>query len=432
MAEPAPPAPRSRTPLEKAPEPDYGTGAIPKQRYTSRAFLEREWEGLWTRVWLLAARESDLARPGDYATFEIGRESILLVRQADGGIRAHYNVCQHRGNRLVDPGRGSAAAFRCGFHGWVYGRDGALRTLTDPECFPASLDREALRLRPVRCDVWGGFVWVNLDPEAGSLRDYLGVIPAHLDAYRFDEQSLIADVTLEVDCNWKTGVDAFNEAYHVQATHPDLLTYSDDVDVQIDCYERHSRFIYKIGAPSPRLADRERLSPTMRDLIMRSHGVDPDAFEGTAADVRPAMIRAMREKMGALQGIDFDELHDSQLVDDLHYTIFPNVTLNIHARGFWLFRHRPHETDPNRMYFDFWNLIRVRGAEVPRPESIRGRPGAPRLADVTPGGDVLDEDMANLPRIQAGMRSRGFESLTLARHERRIRHFHDTLMTYLD
>jgi hypothetical protein len=140
----------------------------------------------------------------------------------------------------------------------------------------------------------------------------------------------------------------------------------------------------------------------------------------------------MREKMAALQGIHFDDLHDSQLVDDLHYTIFPNVTLNIHARGFWLFRHRPHETDPNRMYFDFWNMIWVRGVEIPRPDHVHARAESFRIADATPGGDVLDEDMANLPGIQAGMRSRCYENLVLSEPERRIRHFHDTLMRQLE
>jgi phenylpropionate dioxygenase-like ring-hydroxylating dioxygenase large terminal subunit len=422
---------RPKTPLEKAPEPAYGTDPIPKTRYTDPDFMRSEWERMWTRTWLLAARESDLAQPGAYATFEIGPESILIVRQADGGLLAHYNVCQHRGNRLVEPGFGNAPLFRCRFHGWVYGRDGALATLTDEDRFPDGLDRSRLCLRPVACDTWGGFVWVNLDPNAGPLREYLGILPEHLDAYHFDEQSIVGDVTLEVDCNWKTCVDAFNEAYHVHATHPDLMTYSDDVDVQIDCYPRHSRFIYKIGSVSPRLADSEALSESMRETIMRTHGVDPDDFQGTAHDVRAAVIRSMREKMGALQGIDFDDLHDSQLIDDLHYTIFPNVTLNIHARGFWLFRHRPHESDPNKMHFDFLNFVWLRGIDVPRPEHQQHASSAFRIADMTPGGDVLDEDMHNLPRIQAGMRSSAYQELTLAEHERRIRHFHDTLMGYI-
>ena len=182
MASPLPASGRPRPPLEKAPEPEYGKGPIPKSRYTSAEFMQREWDRMWTRTWLLAARESDLASPGDYTTFEIGPESILIVRQADGTLRAHYNVCLHRGNRLVPPGRGSSSVFRCRFHGWVYGRDGALKTVSDEHCFRDGVDRDAHALRPVLCDSWGGFVWINMDPAAAPLHEHLGIIPSHLDA----------------------------------------------------------------------------------------------------------------------------------------------------------------------------------------------------------------------------------------------------------
>ena len=85
---------------------------MPKDRYTSAAFAEREWERMWTRTWLLAGRESDIPEAGDYFTFEIGRESILVIRQRDGSIQARYNVCKHRGTRLREPGRGSAGEFQ--------------------------------------------------------------------------------------------------------------------------------------------------------------------------------------------------------------------------------------------------------------------------------------------------------------------------------
>src|SRR5512143_2320115 len=98
--------PVAPTPMDKAPEPDLGHELIPKERYTSPEFARLEWQRMWTKVWLLAGRESDLHAPGDYFTFEIGPESVLVVRQPDGAIAARYNVCMHRGNRLREPGRG--------------------------------------------------------------------------------------------------------------------------------------------------------------------------------------------------------------------------------------------------------------------------------------------------------------------------------------
>src|SRR5262249_14547823 len=149
--------------------------------------------------------------PGDYLTFEIGPESILVVRQHDGTIAARYNVCMHRGSRLREPGRGHAERFSCLFHGWEYAIDGTLTKVLDPGCFPQGAAPEKLSLRPVRCDQWGGFVFVNLDPNAEPLRDFLGIVPEHLDPYHFEEWSIANDVTIEVPCNWKTSVDAFNE-----------------------------------------------------------------------------------------------------------------------------------------------------------------------------------------------------------------------------
>jgi hypothetical protein len=101
--------------------------------------------------------------------------------------------------------------------------------------------------------------------------------------------------------------------------------------------------------------------------------------------------------------------------------LFPNITLNIHSRFTWVFRHRPHADDPNRMFFDFWQLVRAPAHAIPRPaqEHLRASEGA-SLAHI-PGGDVLDQDLYNLPRIQAGMRSASFPGLHLSSQEIRIR-----------
>lgn len=413
------------TPREKAPEPDLGSALIPKERYTSPEFARLEWERMWTRVWLLAGREADVANPGDFFVFEIGLESVIVARDRTGALHAHYNVCLHRGNRLCEPGRGHAATLWCRYHGWEWELDGRLRRAPDAEDFGTSLPAD-LRLGALRCATWGGWVWVTMDPAAESLEDHLGVVPAHLAPYRFDEHVLVDDVTLELACNWKTCVDAFNEVYHVQGTHPELLQYSDDVNVQIDLYGRHSRFIFPVGVPSPRLGSPSRVPPLLGDIVLRGVGIDPETFTGGPADVKPAAIAASR-RLAEQLGMDLSALRDDQLLDDYHYTIFPNVTLNVHGRGFWLFRHRPHPSDPNRMLFDFQDYLRW-------PASLGPRERPPHRTNVDGGtslGIVLDQDLYNLPRVQAGMRSRAFEGLLLSAQERRIRHFHHTLDGFL-
>jgi len=149
---------------------------------------------------------------------------------------------------------------------------------------------------------------------------------------------VLDDVTIEVDCNWKTSVDAFNEAYHIAGTHPDTLDVNDDVDVPIDCYDRHSRMILKLAVASPRHPEHGRVTERIRESFLATAGVDPAGFTGGADDVRPTIAKAVREVQGPALGADFSELHDPQLVDDFHYTIFPNLTFNIFGRSAWLFR----------------------------------------------------------------------------------------------
>lgn len=425
-------APVPHTPLERAPVPDLGDAPIPKERYLSREWLELEAEHLWPRVWLLAGLVCDLAAPGDYLTCEIGRESVLVVRQSDGTIAAFHNVCMHRGNRLVEPGRGHARRFTCLYHAWRYGVDGGLEEALDEHSFPQGCPRDALDLRRVSCESWGGFVWINLDPDAEPLGDHLGVIPRHLDPYHFEEMKIVGEYTLEIACNWKTSMDAFHEAYHIYGTHPDTLDVNDDVHVPIDCYERHSRMLLKLAVASPRHPEHGQVTETIRSHFLATAGIDPDAFSGSADEVRPAIAKAIREVQGPAMGVDFSELHDAQLVDDFHYSIFPNVTFNIFGRSAWVFRHRPHPTDPNRMYFDFWNLLRAPEADIPRPEAQHhvSRDGLV-LEVLGGGGELLAQDTFNLPRIQQGMHSSGFTGLHLGEQEIRIRHFHSVLDRYV-
>jgi phenylpropionate dioxygenase-like ring-hydroxylating dioxygenase large terminal subunit len=416
--------------MAKAPEPALDYVPIPKHRYTSADFARLEWERMWTRVWLLAGRESDAPAPGDYFTFDIGPESVLVIRQPDGSLAARYNVCMHRGNRLREPGRGHASEFRCLFHGWRYGLDGSLIEALDAHCFPQGVPTDRLSLRPVRCETWAGFVFVCLDPHAEPLRDYLGVIPEHLDPYHFERWKLAFDCTIEIECNWKTSVDAFNEAYHLAATHTWTLEFSDDVNTVYDCYPRHTRMIFPEVQASPRHPGAGTVTAGMRDMFLKRVGIEN--FEGGPAEARAAFAEAIR-KLGPALGADFSELNESQMCDDFHYTIFPNVTFNTHSMFVWVFTHRPHPEDPNKMYFDFWNLMNTPNQDVPRPEKQFFRTAdGDTLAGACDGGDLLDEDLYNLPRIQRGMNSAAFEALHLGAQEVRILHHHDVLMKYLE
>ena len=421
------------TPMGRSARPDLGHELIPKERYISRHYMEAEQEDLWPRVWHLAGFDSDLPEPGSYFTYEVARESVVVLRQEDGDVRAFHNVCMHRGNRLLEPGRGKVRGLTCLFHAWRYGIDGRLEEALDESTFSQGCPPEALSLEPVRCETWGGFIWINLDPNGESLSEYLDIIPEHLDPYHFEEMKVVGDYTIEIECNWKTSMDAFHEAYHIYGTHPDTLDVNDDVNVPLDCYERHSRMLLPLAVASPRHPEHGRVTQAIRDHFLATAGIDGEAFEGAALDVGPAIARAIREVQGPAMGVDFSELNDAQLVDDFHYSIFPNVTLNIFGRSAWLFRHRPHPTDADRMFFDFFNLVRLPNAEIPRAEHEEHFAHDELLLEpLGGGGELLAQDTYNLPRIQRGMHSSGFRGLHLGEQEIRIRHFHSVLDRYID
>lgn len=412
------------TPVEKAPDPDLGTGVIPKERYTSADFMRLEWERMWTKVWLMAGREDDMPEPGDYIVTEIGTESILVVRQPDGGVRAFYNVCQHRGNQLRPKGMGHAKNFLCAYHHWDYNLDGTFRNIPDLETFPQGAPCKGLEELP--CDTWGHWVWFSLNPDVEPLLDFLGPIPQHLDPYNFHKMALTRDLTVEWPCNWKASNDAFMETYHVQGTHPQLLWHLNDRDVQIDCYDRHSRYLVPFATLSPRVTQKPPAIPEGIKQLMRESGMDPADYEGRVLDIRKD-LQDWKRTHGSAQGKDYSRLNNDQLTDDYHYMIFPNISMNIHADDLMVFRQRPHPSDPNRMYFDINTYALVPdGEEAPeRPEHQTFKYGDKSF------GLVIDQDSNNLPAVQRGMNSAGYRGLWLSEQELRIRHFHKVLDDYI-
>src|SRR5262249_32901647 len=191
-------------------------GFVPKARYLDPEFLALELDHMWSRVWQIACREEELAEPGDYVAYDIGDQSMIVARDPHGEIHAFHNVCLHRGTRLADgPGHlGDEGTFRCPFHAWRYAPDGRWVEVVDAEDFPAL--PAALLIEPVLVATWGGFVFVNFDPGAEPLLEYLGPLPALLAPYHLEQMRLRSVISTVLPANWKALVDAFNEAYHVQ------------------------------------------------------------------------------------------------------------------------------------------------------------------------------------------------------------------------
>ncbi|NKB42034.1 MAG: Rieske 2Fe-2S domain-containing protein, partial [Ilumatobacter sp.] len=189
----------------KAAEPEFGTTPIAGDRYWAPEFARLEADTLWPRVWQVAGRVDQIPDPGDYVTYEIGRDSVIAVRGEDHRVRVFFNVCQHRGNRLVTAEVGTLVTgeFQCAYHGWRFGTDGNLNWVPDEDDFPQGSPCGVRNLIEMSSDTWAGFIWFNMDPDAAPLRDWLDPVADHLDAYRMEDMKRTHWVTIEGDWNWK-------------------------------------------------------------------------------------------------------------------------------------------------------------------------------------------------------------------------------------
>ena len=215
---------------------------LPREAYFSEEVFQRERERIFHREWFCAGREEELPGPGDYLLLDVAGESVIVVRTREGGLAAHYNVCRHRGSRLVigvegKPGaEGSAAGcgptgnlpsgIRCPYHSWTYNHDGSLRTAPwlDDE---ALMRRSDFALYPVGVDTWGGFFWLNLTPAEAEARGYgllaqLGQVPERLARYPLAELRTARRIVYQVEANWKVMLENYNECYHCAGLHPEL------------------------------------------------------------------------------------------------------------------------------------------------------------------------------------------------------------------
>jgi phenylpropionate dioxygenase-like ring-hydroxylating dioxygenase large terminal subunit len=397
---------------------------VPKERYVSDEYFRAEIDHLWPRVWLMAGLSSDLRDPGSYFTFDIGTESVIVVRQQEG-VRAFHNVCMHRGRRLREPGMGRTRCFPCPYHGWEWAIDGSLASVPDRETFRDGIPADSSRLREVACAEWAGRVWVFLSADPPPLQDYLAPIAPLIEAYRLEDYALVEDFTLDLPCNWKVCVDAFNEAYHLQSVHPEILGLVDDVNVRTDLFGKHGRLVVPFFVPSPRKKNRDEIDKGLRWMLEGAR-LEPAEISGSALDMRRKLQRSIRAREKAGE-IDCSQLTDDQLSDSNHFHVFPNFQLDLYSLSVLSLRARPHPSDPCRMLLDQQRFERApRGKQRPRrPAHQRFDYGSGSL------GTVTDQDMYNLVRVQQGMQSSGFEGLVLGDQEQLIHHMHRTLDTYV-
>ena len=415
-----------------------GDEDIPYDNYTSKEFLETEFEKLWPRVWQMACREDHIPEAGDYYVYDIGHLSAIVTRTESGAIKAYYNACMHRGTQLKQPGTtGFCETFRCPFHGWQFSLDGELIDLPESWDFP-HVEKDSHRLRELLVDTWGGFIFVNFDRNAEPLADFLGVLPEHFKDFHIEDRYVETHLCKRLPVNWKAAQEAFMEAYHVKETHAGGRDYSEPITTY-DIFEPNvNRFIHTVGAANPR----NPVQPTQEELLAElwgrrvpEEGELPQIPDGMTA--RDCYAQVVQQQLGEQYDQDFSSYSTAQTLDSIEYFLFPNFFIFPGLSLPMAYRFRPDADDPDYSYFDLYFL------RPKHPENEPPPPPDPLLLDIDDSytqatglgflGAVYDQDTSNMAAQTRGFKTCDRGAQTLGNYQEcRIRHLHKRVKDFVE
>jgi nitrite reductase/ring-hydroxylating ferredoxin subunit len=407
---------------------DLGDEPIDVERYLSQAWHDREMERMWSRVWQMACREEDIPDAGDSLVYDIGDTSLILVRGTDKTVRAFHNSCLHRGRQLrTEPG--CVDALRCPFHGFTWGLDGELQSIPSPWDFEY-LDRDGLCLPQARVDVWDGWVFVNLDDDAAPLAEYLGEIVDHFEEWPMVERAKVLHIVKHLRCNWKVGLEAFLESYHVIATHPQLLINLGDVNTEYALYDgqpHFNRMMAPQAVPSPHLGPGIEEQAVVESLI---------GDRGAIEDGRSARAIVGDVVRGGLAEQTGEEIlcSDAEAIDGIQYFVFPNF---VPWGGYApiVYRFRPNGNDPATSVMEVILLQPVGSGPRPAaalPQELDYDEPFSSIRSLGRLAEIFDQDMSNIEPLQRGLQASKTRRVNLSSYqESRIRHYLVTLDRYL-
>ncbi len=404
-----------------------GSDDIPVERYISRAWHLLEVERLWKRVWQFACREEDIPEPGDYHVYEIASLSFLVVRTSTGAIKAYPNACLHRGRRLKDHD-GRCSELRCPFHGFAWALDGALADVPARWDFP-HVDDELFHLPEAKVGTWGGFVFINPDRAAEPLAHFVADLADQFAVWDLASYYKEAHVARVVQANWKVAQEAFCEAFHVNATHPQVLAYLGDTNSQVDIWDNCARVITPGGTPSPLLNRRPSEEDMLRSMLDVRVDEEPPVVVPPGKTMRAVAADLTRAKWRPVLGDAVDAMSDAELMDSIDYTLFPNF----HPWGALnriVYRFRPNGDDHLSSIMDVILLAPFAGERPPPPpvhwlDERQSWTDAPELGLLA---KVFDQDLFNMANVQRGLAATAKPGVTLGNYqEAKIRWLHHKL-----
>jgi choline monooxygenase len=212
---------------------------IPAPWYFDERIAQLERNSVFASNWQVVGRADQVKERGQFFTIDVNQEPLLVVRSDDGKLRAFFNVCRHHAAAVVPEAAGCANQFRCPYHGWTYGNDGALKGMVEFEGV-CNFERADNGLVPVRVDVWENFILLNLEGKAMPLADYLGKVPELVTPLKIPEKLHYFDRRIyTLNCNWKVYVDNYLDGgYHVPHAHKGLSSVVEYTKYSIENFER--------------------------------------------------------------------------------------------------------------------------------------------------------------------------------------------------
>jgi carnitine monooxygenase subunit len=347
--------------------------SLPAWTYSDPDFFAAEKERVFAPSWQVVCHVSDIPQTGDWHTLEYLGESVMVVRQRDGSVRAFTNVCRHRGSRIVDGSSGCARKLVCPYHAWTYELDGTLTGVPDSASYP-TLSKDQQRLTPVELEEWRGFLFVRLVDDGGpSVAKMMAPYEAMVAPYRFEELTALGRVTLRPRAvNWKNVGDNYSDGLHIPVAHPGLTR-----------------------------------------LFGKSYGVEAsrhvDRMWGDLID-RPSANWSERAYQNLLPPVP--HLPDNRQRHWLYFKLWPNVAFDIY---------------PDQVDFMQWLPVSpteclIREISYVLPDERREMRAA-RYCNWRINRQVNAEDTMLITRVQQGMASRSFSMGPLSDKEVCLRHF---------
>jgi len=339
------------------PDPEImRTGKVDLGVYYNQERFEAERE-IFGRVWLNVGEAAEIANPGDWIVREVKvrSTSAIIVRGKDGVIRSFHNICSHRGMKLAWDDKGRGGKFSCPYHAWLYNSAGELVHIPDEGCF-SHVDKKESGLSPIRCDVWEGMIFINLDAEGTqSLSDYLGPLKDRVKNLPFESYPYTARAGAMIGANWKLAIEAQCEAYHVRALHS--RTVAKMLSSKENPYA-HPLRNELLGAHRmtsvPRNPDFE-LSPEKLVQAFAFKSAAQMVVTDTGAQDRPERTFAGHS--------DLNKAHSNSWGND-QVVMYPHFIFHLSHGGWWLHRFWPVAADQT-----YWEAV----YHFERPASLRNQ-----------------------------------------------------------